>query len=340
MRTPFCIAAALLLSALATPSRGREEKPEDVKASPAPATAAAKAAAADKAGPKNPPPYDEKADAKADLAAALAAAKRENRRVLIQWGGNWCPWCVVLHDRFKSNKDLAKKLLYEYDVVFVDIGKREKNLDLAAKYGADLIKNGIPFLTVLDADGKVLANQPTDPFETKGPKGERGHDSKKLLEFLTAHQVKPLVAADVLDAARAEAAKSGRNVFVHFGAPWCKWCKRLEAWLARPEVAAALGKDFVDVKVDQDRMTGGKDLLARYNTAKSAGIPWFAVLDAAGKTVITSDGPKGNVGFPAEDHEVAHFAAMLKAAKKRLTDHDIDELVRSLRQEKERFAAR
>jgi hypothetical protein len=37
-----------------------------------------------------PPIYNEKADAKADIAAALKLANRENKRVLLKFGGNWC----------------------------------------------------------------------------------------------------------------------------------------------------------------------------------------------------------------------------------------------------------
>ena len=48
----------------------------------------------DEPKPAKKPLYDESADAKQQIAAALAKAKRENRRVLIQWGGNWCSWCI------------------------------------------------------------------------------------------------------------------------------------------------------------------------------------------------------------------------------------------------------
>jgi thiol-disulfide isomerase/thioredoxin len=311
MKILICAVVALLLavpSMLWAEDAPKEEKPAEAKK----------------------PVYDEKADAKVQLETALAAAKKENRRVLIQWGGNWCSWCVLLHDRFKSDPELAKKLHYEYDVVFIDIGKNDKNLDLAEKYSADL-KKGVPYLTVLDADGKVLTNQPTDPFETKDG-DKKGHDPKKLLEFLKTHQATPLKAEEVLSAALAVAAKEERKVFLHFGAPWCGWCLRLDAWLARPEVAKVFGKDYAEVKIDMDRMEGAKEVFGRYNASNKGGIPWFLILDAKGKSLITSDGPDGkNIGFPAEDQEIAHFAKMLEATKQRITEQERAELCKSLK---------
>jgi thioredoxin-related protein len=268
------------------------------------------------------PIYDEKADAKVQIEAALAAAKRQNRRVLIQWGGNWCSWCLLLHDRLKSDKDLAKTLRYEYDVVLVD---SNNNKELAAKYGADLKKHGVPFLTVLDSDGKVLANEPTEPFETKTD-GKNGHDAKKVQAFLSTHVATPRKAEDVLAAGLAEAAKSGRKVFLHFGAPWCGWCLKLDAWLVRPDVETIFSKDFVDVHLDVDRMPGGQDVLTRYRKSDKGGIPWFAMLDAKGKALITSDGPEGNIGFPATDAEIAYFVTMLTTGKGRMTEREIADL--------------
>src|SRR6185295_11557428 len=66
--------------------------------------------------------YDEKADGRQQVAKALAKAKRDNQRVLIQWGANWCGWCKWLAGTMKSDKDLRKELLYEYQVVHIDVG--------------------------------------------------------------------------------------------------------------------------------------------------------------------------------------------------------------------------
>jgi thioredoxin-related protein len=278
--------------------------------------------------------YDESADAKRQIADALAKAKKENRRVLIQWGGNWCPWCIKLHELCKSDKAIAKELLYEYDVVYVDAGKENKNVELAATYGADLKKHGYPFLTILDGDGKAIANQETASLEKAGNKLENGHNPAAVLDFLTKYQAAPLEAAKVLEAGLAEAKKTDRIVFLHLGAPWCGWCHRLEAWMARPEIKAVLDKQFVDVKIDIDRMKGVKGVREGYNKTEG-GIPWFALLSADGKTLADSDGPDGNVGFPYQPNEVEYFAAMLKKAAPKLSAADIEALVASLNKNRE-----
>ncbi len=64
------------------------------------------------AQPEQPKPiYDEQADATKQIADAVAKAKKENRRVLIQWGANWCSWCRVLHNTFQTDAQVKRKLL-------------------------------------------------------------------------------------------------------------------------------------------------------------------------------------------------------------------------------------
>jgi thiol:disulfide interchange protein len=289
----------------------------------------------EKAKAAKPKVYKEDADARADIEKALQLAKKDNQRVLIQWGANWCSWCTLLSDRMKKDPKLARELLYEYRVVHVDVGQFDKNVPLAKKYEANL-SGGIPFLTVLDADGKVLKNQKTDPFETKnadGKDGQNGHDPAKLLAFLKEFEAKPLVAEELLEQHLEQAGKSDRLVMLHFGAPWCGWCHRLEAWLARPEIKAIMDKEFVDLKIDIDRMPGGKEILARYGAEKK-GIPWMVFLDSQSKTMATSDDEKGNnIGFPSEPKEIEHFVKMLEKSHRKLNKEEIDFLATSLKEE-------
>lgn len=278
--------------------------------------------------PPRAPIYDEKADARAQINAALIKAKKENRRVLVQWGANWCGWCHLLHETCASDKDIKKELLYEYDVVLVDIGRFDKNMDIAAEYKADLKASGVPFLTVLDADGKVIANQDTGSLE----EGDH-HDPAKVMAFLKEHQAEYPTAESVLSEGTKRAAAENKVVFLHFGAPWCGWCHKLEDWMTTPTVAQTLGKDFVDVKIDVDRTVGGPDVLKRYAGERSGGIPWFAFVDPqTNEVLVTSIGSNGqNIGFPAKDEEIAHFSEMLKETCKNATPAEIDAILASLK---------
>jgi len=322
--------AALLLAAVAAAAPARAQ-PEAPTTAPDP-TQQGVVLGRPGATPKRPAIYDEKADGQQQVAAALAKAKKENRRVLIQWGANWCSWCHLLHDCFTQHPEVKKKLAYEYDLVLLDIGRHDKHTDLAAKYGADLKKNGVPFLTVLDADGNVLANQETGSLEVVPSEAAPtpAHDPKKVLDFLTKHQASYPQAEAVIQAGLTQAKGSGKNVLLHFGAPWCGWCHKLEAWMARPEIAPILAKDFIDVKIDQDRTLGAEAVLKRYNPIAKGGIPWMVILSPEGQPLATSNGPEGNIGFPAAPQEIKHFAAMLNASKKSLTDADITALEASL----------
>jgi thiol-disulfide isomerase/thioredoxin len=279
--------------------------------------------------------YDEQADAAKQIDAALARAKKENRRVLVQWGANWCGWCVKLHALCGKDTAISRELMYEYDVVLVDIGRFDKHMELAQKFGANLKEHGVPFLTVLASDGQVLANQDTGSLEA----GD-AHDPQKVLGFLKEHQAKYLVAEDLRAAAFAQAKNEGKRVFLHFGAPWCPWCHKLEDWMAQPQVAALLSKDFVDLKIDVDRTIGGKEVMKAVRGSEDGGIPWSALLDAEGKQLANSGGPKENFGFPYETHEIAAFVAMVEKARVNLTTAELETLRQSLVAEHDKIEAR
>ena len=100
------------------------------------------------------PPYDEAADAHQQVASAIAAASKARKNVVLVFGANWCPDCRAL-DAQMHKGDLAALIATKYKVVKVDIGRHDKNEDVAEKYHVPL-KCGIPALAVLDHRGKLL----------------------------------------------------------------------------------------------------------------------------------------------------------------------------------------
>ncbi len=277
---------------------------------------------------KRPAIYDESADLGQTIELALAEAKANNKRVLIQWGANWCVWCHQLHDLFQSNDSIRKTIREEYIVILADVGRMDKHSDLMEKYKVDLKSAGVPFITVLDSAGKVVINQETTPLEKKG-KDESGHDEKVVLKFLQDHVASQVDAEVRVEEAFQQARTEKKLVFLHFGAPWCGWCHHLERWLAEPEVSRRLAPAFVDLKVDTEKMKNGDAIYQKY-CKQQEGIPWFVFLNPeSNQEVINSSGPDGNVGFPSTDAEIGHFCDMLTASQK-LSKEDIEWLRESL----------
>jgi thioredoxin 1 len=97
--------------------------------------------------------YPPNANAKHEIREALLRASRENKRVLLVFGGDWCYDCHVLENAFRS-PEIKPLLDANYRVVHVDIGRGEKNLDIAQRYETNV--EGVPSMAVLAADGTLL----------------------------------------------------------------------------------------------------------------------------------------------------------------------------------------
>jgi thiol:disulfide interchange protein len=121
--------------------------------------------------------YDENANGAKQIADALVLAKKENKRVLLQFGANWCGWCHKLHNLCQTDAKIAAKLRDSFVVVLVDVNKGH-NQDIDKRYG-NPTRFGLPVLVILDADGKALTTQDTGKLEA----GDH-HDPKKVLAFL------------------------------------------------------------------------------------------------------------------------------------------------------------
>jgi thiol:disulfide interchange protein len=107
--------------------------------------------------------YPDPTQARADLAAALKTAAQNHKRVIIDFGGNWCGDCQVLDIYFHQQPN-AQLLNQSFILVDIDIGHYDHNTDLADQYSVPL-KKGVPALAVLDSHGRLLYSQRSGEFE-------------------------------------------------------------------------------------------------------------------------------------------------------------------------------
>jgi thiol-disulfide isomerase/thioredoxin len=101
-----------------------------------------------------PFPYDEKADAAARLGEAFASAKKSDKRVLIDFGGNWCADCRILA-AVMDLPEVKSYLAKHYEVVSVDVGRFNRNMALVQRFGISKL-HGVPTVVIAEPDGTPL----------------------------------------------------------------------------------------------------------------------------------------------------------------------------------------
>ncbi len=125
--------------------------------------------------------YEEGSDPAKNVASALKQAKQEHKRVIVDFGGDWCGDCQVLDIYFHQSPNdelLAKNFVVAHIFVNSQIDDPAV-IAFGQKYGVPL-KKGVPALAVLDANGKTLYSQKTGEFENM-----RRMDAKSVTDFLT-----------------------------------------------------------------------------------------------------------------------------------------------------------
>ena len=123
------------------------------------------------------PPIDR---ARPDIDGALKEAAATKRRVIVDFGGNWCTDCRILDINMRKPENAAL-LAKHYVVVHVNVGDKgiSDNFDVAERYGIPL-KKGVPALAVLDGNGRVVYAQKSGEFESM-----RSMDPQSVNDFLT-----------------------------------------------------------------------------------------------------------------------------------------------------------
>tara|TARA_Y100000815_G_scaffold207933_1_gene192042 strand:- start:813 stop:1328 length:516 start_codon:yes stop_codon:yes gene_type:complete len=101
-----------------------------------------------------PLPYHEGRDASADVAAALQRARTANKPLMIELGGNWCADCRILAGVLVLPQ-MRGWMARNYEVVHVDVGQFDRNLDIPARFGLARLR-AVPAVLIIDpATGRM-----------------------------------------------------------------------------------------------------------------------------------------------------------------------------------------
>jgi len=153
-----------------------------------PASAAPAAPAASPTAPAKPVAFprerfDPTRDARADLDAAIKSAAKSGKNIVLDVGGEWCPWCVFMDKFFYLNPEIDKLRDANYVWVKVNFSKENENKEFLSSYPQ---APGYPHLYVLDPAGKLIQSQDTSELEMG-----KGYNPDKFVEFLNKWAPKP-----------------------------------------------------------------------------------------------------------------------------------------------------
>jgi thioredoxin-related protein len=122
-------------------------------------------------------PYPPPANAASDLQRARKRVSRSSKMLMVVFGGNWCADCRALHARLHESP-VREYVAEHFEIVNVNIGEENANLDLAKELGVSL-KRGVPAAAFFTPDGKPVG------FTNQGElEPARQYDAQQVLTFL------------------------------------------------------------------------------------------------------------------------------------------------------------
>ena len=117
---------------------------------------------------------------------AIAKAKTEKKHVLVQVGGNWCPWCIKFNNFCNETKEVDSLLKADYIVIHLNYSKEYKNLPALERLGFPQ-RFGFPVFVVLNGKGERLHTQDSGLLEK-----EKSYDRDRVMTFLMNWNIKAL----------------------------------------------------------------------------------------------------------------------------------------------------
>ena len=129
--------------------------------------------------------YDENTNPNEQIDKALETALSENKFVVCQVGGNWCPWCLIFADFITNDSTISKVIEENFVYIHVNYNPRQSGDAEKVQQTTTMLKRlgnpgrfGYPVFVVLDEKGKVIHIQDSS-FLEEG----KGYNKEKVLRF-------------------------------------------------------------------------------------------------------------------------------------------------------------
>lgn len=121
--------------------------------------------------------YDPSLDGMKQIREAIAIAKSQGKHVLIQYGGNWCSWCIKFDAFCKADTSIMKVINTSFLPVKLNYSPENKN-ESANAYLGNPMRFGFPVFIIVDGNGKILHIQDSALLEEG-----KGYNQLKVLGF-------------------------------------------------------------------------------------------------------------------------------------------------------------
>jgi thioredoxin-related protein len=131
--------------------------------------------------------YDPSLDGMQQIRSAVSDASKQGKHVLIQYGGNWCSWCIRFDAFCKSDTSIMKIISDNYIPVKLNYDTVNKN-DAANEYLGNPARFGFPVFIIVDGKGKVLHIQDSSLLEEG-----KGYSREKVIGFFRNWTAKALI---------------------------------------------------------------------------------------------------------------------------------------------------
>jgi len=121
--------------------------------------------------------YDPSRNPANDLAQALPVAQAENKRIMLELGGDWCIWCKYMDEFYASHPDILQYRADHYVLIKVNVSEDNMNEGFLSQY-PDV--DGYPHIFILENTGKFLHSQDTADLED----GDKSYVPEVFTAFL------------------------------------------------------------------------------------------------------------------------------------------------------------